>query len=244
MTLKHFVEYFSIMQQGSKGAIPHGGVIWMDLISLARPDLLGALDVRFIVANSPQALESIGFTKIAEYPQAPVFVFYKGILQVPIEVWHTEHSPGPAYFASSVKSVANEEESLDGLVGATSIRDARVMGLGNGTTPARYAGGSVRQSYQGYNRYDYQIESQGDNFLILSQVWYPGWVAKLDGRSAKLYRTNHALMGCFVSPGSHRLELQMTSPMFEWGILTACGAILVLSIVLVLDFKTRGRVRD
>jgi hypothetical protein len=239
MTLKDFVEYFSIMQYGSKEAIPHRAVVWVELSRLAKPEMLDALDVRFIVANNPLSLERIGFKKIAEYFSVPVFVLYRGIRPLPVEVWRSEHSPGPAYFASSVKRVANEAESLDGIVGAASILDAQVMGLEDTAIPAQYAGGSVKELYRGCNRYEYQVDSQGDNFLIFSQIWYPGWVAKLDGRSVKLYRTNHALMGCFVDPGSHRLALRMTSPMFELGLLASGGAVLILAMVLLLDFRTR-----
>jgi hypothetical protein len=242
MTLRNVVEYLSIMQFGSKRAIPHSAVTWLDITSVTRPELLGALNVRFIVANSPQSLENIGFQKIAGYSRVPIFDLYQGIMQVPIEVWRSKHSPAPAYFASSVRSVGNEEESLDALVEATSVLDAHVMGLGDEATRARCAGGSVEQVYCGYNRYDYEMESQGDNYLILSQVWYPGWVAKLDGRTVKLHRTNHALTGCFVGPGRHRLILRTTSPMFDWGVLTACGAILILAIVLLLPCRGLGRV--
>ena len=45
------------------------------------------------------------------------------------------------------------------------------------------------------------------------------WRARLDDRELRLYRTNHALLGCFVPPGRHELSLEMTSPKLRLGLL-------------------------
>jgi hypothetical protein len=240
MTLKHFIEYFSILQYGSKKAIPRNAVVsvvWTDFTNLSKPDMLRALDVRYIVANNPLPLEGIGYKKIAEYKQVPVFAFYRGIMQFPIEVWRSENPLGPAYFASSVRRVENESQSLDAIATAKSALDAYVIDLDKDVSRLNYAGGAVKPLYRGYNRYEYQIESNGDNFLILSQIWYPGWTAALDGRKVKLYRTNHALTGCFVPQGQYHLVLKMTSPMLKYGIITACGAILTLAVIFIVNLK-------
>jgi hypothetical protein len=233
MSLRHFIEYFSILQHGSKEAIPHQAVVWTDFTNLARPDMLGALDVHYIVTNNPQPLENLGYKKIAEYKQVPVFVFYEGIKQVPIEVWRSENPLGPAYFASWVRGVENEPESLNAIAATESVLNAYVMGLDKDISRLNYAGGTVKLLYRGYNKYEYQVESNGDNFLILSQIWYPGWTATLNGEKIKLYRTNHALTGCFVPQGQYNLVLKMTSPMLNYGTITACIAILVLAVICV-----------
>jgi uncharacterized membrane protein YfhO len=114
------------------------------------------------------------------------------------------------------------------------VLDAQVLGWdgGEGGT-LNYAGGTARMTRRGENVYEYQVDSAGSNFLILSQVWYPGWRAALDGRAVPLYRTNHALLGLVVPPGRHALKLEMTSPALDAG-LVLCVLGLSLTAALLL----------
>ena len=51
ISLKHFVEYFAVLQFGTPDAVPHFPIVWNDLLALARPGMLHALDVRWIVSD-------------------------------------------------------------------------------------------------------------------------------------------------------------------------------------------------
>ena len=228
MTLKYFVDYFVVMQFGTPEAIPHFPVIWNDLLGLARPGMLHALDVRLIVSDRNRSFDRIGYEKVGYFKDVPTFRLYEGVVPTSFDVWRSKQPLGPAYFASSVRAVKNESQSLSEMLQLPSVLDASVCGLDRDLAQMNYAGGAVQELYRGYNRYEYQVESRGNNFLILSQVWYPGWAATLDDSRLKLYRTNHALMGCFIPSGQHRLVLRMTSPPFTLGLIAAGVAIVVL----------------
>jgi hypothetical protein len=43
-------------------------------------------------------------------------------------------------------------------------------------------------------------------FLALSEVYYPGWKARIDGVESQIYRTNFTLRGLVVPPGEHKVE--------------------------------------
>jgi hypothetical protein len=238
MTLKHFIDYFVVLQFGTPEAIPHFPVIWNDLLALSRPGMLHALDVRLIVSDGTMPLERSGYEKVGHFTDVPTFRLYQGLVPTSFDVWRSKQPLGPAYFASSVRGVKNDSQSLNEMLQLPSILDASVCGLDRDPAGLNYAGGTVRELYRGYNRHEYQVESRGSNFVILSQVWYPGWAATLDGSKLKLYRTNHALMGCFMPPGRHRLVLRMTSPPFTLGLITAGAAVLLLAFLSV--GKVRG----
>lgn len=53
-----------------------------------------------------------------------------------------------------------------------------------------------------------EIEKKGasNGFLVLSEIYYDGWEAHLDGRPTKIYRTDYTLRGVVVPPGEHRVE--------------------------------------
>jgi hypothetical protein len=66
--------------------------------------------------------------------------------------------------------------------------------------------------------------------LILSDVWYPGWVAKVDAAPAAIYQPFAALRGVVVDQGEHRVEFHyrpmsalVGALMSILGILGACA---------------------
>ena len=242
LTLKHYIEYLGILQSGSKESILHQAVIWTDLNGISKPDMLRALDVEYVVANQPWPLGEIGYKKIANYEQVPVFVFYTGIEPLPISVWRAENPLGPAYFATSVTKVTDESESLSAIAAAKSVLEACILDLGGTNRTLDNAGGTVKLVQRGYNRYQYDVDSSGENFLILSQVWYPGWRATLNGDAVKLYRTNHALIGCFVPKGKFHLVLQMTSPMLKYGTMASCIAVMILAFIFLAGRFMNGKI--
>ncbi len=66
--------------------------------------------------------------------------------------------------------------------------------------------------------------------LILSDVWYPGWVAYVDGAPAHIYQPDSALRGVVLDQGQHRVEFHFRpmsalvgAVMSMLGILGACA---------------------
>jgi len=233
LNLKDFEDYFAVLKYGTAARIPRMPVVWTDLEAIAKPEMLRALDVETIAGSGPLPLERIGFEPAGRADAVPVFDFYDGMTAAPLRLWRDTRPLGAAYFATGVASVASETESLDAVAAAASVRTAYVLGLDRAAGALDFSGGTARIVRRGYDDYLYRVASRGRNFLILSQIWYPGWRARLDGREIPLYRTNHALVGCFVPAGEHALELRMTSPALRLGLwLFALGAALIGALLL------------
>ncbi len=65
-------------------------------------------------------------------------------------------------------------------------------------------------------------------FLVLSEIYYRGWEAWIDGQRVPVERVNHVLRGVSVAPGSHRIEFVFRSPGFRNGIRYSLLSLLVL----------------
>lgn len=63
---------------------------------------------------------------------------------------------------------------------------------------------------------------------VLADVDFPGWSASVDGRPAKIFRTNGAMRGVLVPAGEHSVEYRFRSRSFEAGacisVAAACAA--------------------
>jgi len=53
--------------------------------------------------------------------------------------------------------------------------------------------------------------------LVVSENFYPGWKATVDGKPARLGRADLTLIGVELPPGSRRVELEFTSAAYERG---------------------------
>ena len=67
-------------------------------------------------------------------------------------------------------------------------------------------------------------------YLVLAEVWYPGWVATLNGQPAPIVRANTAFMAVLLPAGQSTVAFRFTSP------LLTLGAIITLATFLISAF--------
>jgi hypothetical protein len=86
-------------------------------------------------------------------------------------------------------------------------------------------------------RIELQTRNSQPGFLVLSEIYYNGWEAWIDGRQAPVERVNYLLRGLSVPPGDHRIEFVYRAYSFR------NGAFLFLFGVLLLFVGANNRVR-
>jgi hypothetical protein len=83
------------------------------------------------------------------------------------------------------------------------------------------------------------VSTGADGLLVVSQPYYPGWQAKVDGERRSVQRVDHLLQGVAVAAGSHRVELDYRpSP------LPALVSLVVLTCCLVAALVGRRTSRE
>jgi hypothetical protein len=93
------------------------------------------------------------------------------------------------------------------------------------------------------NRVVVETENPGDGWLVLSDNFYPGWQATIDGRPAEIYRANHTMRAVQVPAGSHVLSFSFAPQVLRRSVLVSlAGAVLVLAAVILLQVKRRREV--
>jgi Bacterial membrane protein YfhO len=153
-----------------------------------------------------------------------------------VDVYENQHVMPRTWFVDRVQSMTEPEAAE--WIRNPDFKPAEVAAL----TPdiARKqeftlpSAGKSSNAVASITRYDPQrIEIQTANdqsgFLVLSEVSYPGWEARVDGQPTNVYRTNYILRGISVPPGKHHVEFRFRSRSFHQGaVLSGLGGLMLL----------------
>jgi hypothetical protein len=72
-------------------------------------------------------------------------------------------------------------------------------------------------------------------WLVLTDTWFPGWRARLDGQPTALWRADHAFRAVLVPPGRHEVELAYEPVSLRiGGALSALAGLAVLALLVPL----------
>lgn len=160
-----------------------------------------------------------------------------------------EMEAGPrAFLCGDVLAAFGEEEALAAfrrlLADGRLYRTAVVLGpsplAGRGEEPL-IAKASLRWLQSHPERLALQVSTPRPAFLVLLDTYDPRWRAEVDGRPVRLYRTDVAFRGIFLSEGSHRVVFRFEPALGGWGI-TAGAVGWGLFLVWTL-WRGRGRRR-
>lgn len=83
------------------------------------------------------------------------------------------------------------------------------------------------------NRVGVEAESAGEGLLVLADLDYPGWTARVDGEPAEILRVNGLVRGVPLSPGKHAVEFLYRPFSFEAGVASCAAALLVCAVFLL-----------
>ena len=71
-----------------------------------------------------------------------------------------------------------------------------------------------------------EAENDADAFLVLSEAYYPGWSAEVDGKPAEVLPANHLIQAVRLPPGKHAVRFAYRSRFLGVGVAVALLAAL------------------
>ncbi len=81
------------------------------------------------------------------------------------------------------------------------------------------------------NKIEIEIVAQSSAYLVISDTFYPGWKAKLDGESQPILLSNYAFRSLQIPAGKHHLTMSYEPKSLKIGCLISLAAVFVLLIV-------------
>lgn len=78
------------------------------------------------------------------------------------------------------------------------------------------------------------LKNPKDGFLVLSDCYYPGWKAYIDGKQDKVLVANYAFRAVRVSAGSHIVEFKYSPSSFKLGLVISLSSLICGLIIFKL----------
>ncbi|HEY4721936.1 MAG TPA: YfhO family protein, partial [Anaerolineae bacterium] len=84
------------------------------------------------------------------------------------------------------------------------------------------------------------VDAAQDGYLVLTDAYYPGWTATIDGQPTNIERADVMFRAVKVPAGPHRVELRYEPQSFRIGMWVTIGAwaILIAAWAVVLRGRT------
>lgn len=141
---------------------------------------------------------------------------------------------GNAWFVNKISYVKNADEELAALgqidnkneaVADEKFRD--VLGEKGGM------GNAMLTGYEA-NELKYSVQTPTGGVLVMSDIYYPGWTATLDGKDIPVGRVNYILRAVVVPAGEHVLVMKFDPKTVHTTEAIAYGSYVILLLILVI----------
>ena len=83
----------------------------------------------------------------------------------------------------------------------------------------------------GTDRVRIDVRTESAAYLLLTDAWFPGWRARIDGVDATVWRADYAFRAVWVPPGRHTVTFRYEPRSVRLGLVVSClGALATLGI--------------
>jgi uncharacterized membrane protein YfhO len=193
------------------------------------PDLrlLGLLGVKYLAASFPMAWT--GLNLMAEIDQT--YIYTNAYVLPPARVVH-QTLPASKDWLDQLESVPDLTKVA--IIGG----DQQVLNSTSAATPAQMTHFSA-------DSIEIETRISEPGWLIVSEIWYPGWRATANGRPVTIERVNGLLRGVYLGqPGSYRIVMEYRPGSVIWGVRIAVLTVGVMILTVTIGWVANWKHRD
>ena len=163
------------------------------------------------------------------------------ILSGRINLYRDNHAKERVYIAAKVKKFDNDEDVIKHLKSKEFLPDEAAV-AGNVFPPVPGGQKASEAEIVKYtpNRIEIQAETEKEAVLVISNMYYNKWKAKINGKKAKVYRVNYAAMGVVIPEGESRVELFFDPMLMIISLLLTAAAFIMYLAVYLREMKRKG----
>ena len=140
------------------------------------------------------------------------------------------YANGNGWFVQKLNFVDTPDAEMAGLKGLdtkhAAVADKRFENVLSGT---KLGEGQVTLTQYAPNELHYDVNSAQGGVVVFSEVYYPGWTAKIDGNPVEIGRVNYVLRAVKVPAGKHEIVME-----FRPTSITATETVAFIALALML----------
>ncbi len=107
-----------------------------------------------------------------------------------------------------------------------------------GIVPTGTSSGWVKVESYIPNKIIFKTESETENLLFLSDNYYPGWKAQVDGKPTEILRANYTFRAVVVPAGEHTIQFLYDPDSFRWGLVVSLiGTVTVGGLFILKRYR-------
>lgn len=166
--------------------------------------------------------------------QLPPFTLYENQAVLPraFIVPSAQELPGKDQVMNRLKSADFRQsvflEEMEWPKDAGSLRGPRSRFA---SYPGEYRAVAIKEYLP--NRITVEVEGDPGGYLVLADVWYPGWRCEVDGQPVTIYRANYLFRAVELPPGAKEVRLIYDPPAVRVGKTISLIAVLVVLVITV-----------
>ncbi len=195
-----------------------------------RKRILNLLGVKYIL-NINDSLEEKYKPDFETFPESS----YKLIWQAsPWQIYENLEVLPRFFMASSYMVVKDKKSILSKIYDKNvDLRKTIILEKNPSLTINNDAKGNAELLSYGINSVKFKTTSNGNNLLFLSDNFYPGWKANIDGKYSEVYRGDYTFKAVAVPKGEHEVILFHSTPIFHLGLkISIFGILFFLGMIL------------
>jgi uncharacterized membrane protein YfhO len=87
------------------------------------------------------------------------------------------------------------------------------------------------------NKIEINVSTDKPGLLWLSEIWYPAWKAKVDGKVTKVYKADFSFRAIDVPSGNHKITMYFDSDAFRYGMIISLTALFASICIIGFNFR-------
>lgn len=213
-----------------------GGLEYFSDVFLGQAKLAGLTSLKYILTQ-----EFLG-EEIREGTQCNWRLRYHGKTEPEFFVYENVYSLPRSYVVNHYSIAQNEQESLRMMrENIESLGCSVIIENGDPTFPPAEkleSPGEAQIKKYGINEVELRVETNEPSLVILTDSYYPGWRAYIDGIEQPIWRANSLFRAVEVPRGTHTLYFRYEPASFRLGL--AISIVSAFVVILVVFFGKAG----
>jgi len=193
---------------------------------IKNPVVLDLLNVKYILTGNKFRENRNRFRYITQFDdEGKTIYLYENKDRMP-RVWlvnRVEECSDQNAVLERIKDINSREIAL-----VTSDKKAEII-----NTASPNVGGTVKIVKYEPNKIVINAKLSAPALMVLSEVWMPGWKAKVKGKNEKVLRTNYILRGVYLPEGENKVIIYYQPILFLTGSLITFFTIFIIMLIFI-----------